>query len=123
MLTLHHIISDGWSQGVLLRELSVILEALREGREPQLPALSIQYADYSLWQRKWLEEGGVLKQQLAYWEKKLGGVAETLDLTTDYPRPSVQSFAGATHGFRLDQQLTKQLKKLAERAGGKLYMR
>src|SRR5947209_64038 len=122
MLNMHHIISDGWSTGILIKELGVIMEAFGKGRSPELPPLPIQYADYSIWQRQWLEEGGVLKQQLAYWQEKLAGVPESLELTTDYPRPSVQSFAGATHQFVLDAQLTRQLKNLAERQGGTLYM-
>jgi len=122
MLNMHHIISDGWSMGILVRELGLIMEALRQGRDPELAPLPIQYVDYSVWQRRWLEEGGVLKQQLAYWQEKLGGVAETLDLATDYPRLSMQSYAGATQEFALDGQLTEQLKSLAERQGCTLYM-
>ncbi len=122
MLNMHHIISDGWSTGILIKELSVILEALRAGRRPELPALPIQYADYSVWQRTWLKENGVLDKQLGYWKEKLAGVPESLDLVTDYPRPSVQSVAGAVHEFALDSHLTAQLKRLAEQGGGTLYM-
>ncbi|HET8889403.1 MAG TPA: amino acid adenylation domain-containing protein, partial [Candidatus Angelobacter sp.] len=122
MLNMHHIISDGWSLGILIRELGLITEALKQGRRPELEPLPIQYADYSVWQRSWLEEGGILKQQLAYWQEKLAGVAESLDMATDYPRPSVQSFAGATREFMLDAELTEQLKMVAERQGGTLFM-
>ncbi|HYK02057.1 MAG TPA: amino acid adenylation domain-containing protein, partial [Thermoanaerobaculia bacterium] len=122
MLNMHHIISDGWSLGVLIRELGVIMDALRNGRSPELPPLPIQYVDYSVWQRRWLEEGGILEQQLAYWKQKLSGVPEILELATDYPRPSVQSFAGSTYTFALDARLTAQLKRLAEQQGGTLYM-
>ncbi|HEX8617331.1 MAG TPA: amino acid adenylation domain-containing protein, partial [Thermoanaerobaculia bacterium] len=122
MLNMHHIISDGWSVGVLIRELGIILDAFRDGRAPRLYPLPIQYADYSVWQRRWLEEGGVLEAQLAYWQQKLAGVPESLDLVTDYPRPSVQAFAGATHTFTLDAQLTGDLRSLAEQEGGTLYM-
>jgi amino acid adenylation domain-containing protein/FkbM family methyltransferase len=122
MLNMHHIISDGWSLGILIKELGLIMEAMRQGRRPELAPLPIQYVDYSVWQRKWLEEGGVLKQQLAYWQEKLAGVPESLDLVTDYPRPSVQSFAGATHEFALDAQLAEQLKNLAAQQGCTLYM-
>ena len=86
------------------------MDALRQGRSPELAPLPIQYVDYSVWQRRWLEEGGMLKRQLGYWQEKLAGVPESLDLATDYPRPSVQSFAGATQEFALDAQLTGQLK-------------
>ncbi|HEX6159519.1 MAG TPA: amino acid adenylation domain-containing protein, partial [Thermoanaerobaculia bacterium] len=108
LLNMHHIISDGWSLGVMLKELGAILDGA------QLPALPIQYVDYSVWQRRWLGEGGALENQLAYWQNKLTGVPESLDLLTDYPRPSVQSFAGATHAFTLDPQLTAQLKSLSQ---------
>ena len=94
MLNMHHIISDGWSLGILTQELGEILEALQQGRSPELMPLPIQYVDYVVWQRRWLEESGTLKRQLEYWQEKLTGVAESLDLTTDYPRPKVQSFAG-----------------------------
>ena len=114
---MHHIVSDGWSLGVLIKELGSIMEAFRQGRPPELAPLPIQYVDYSVWQRTWLEEGGILKQQLAYWQEKLAGVPESLDLATDYPRPSVRSFAGATYAFALDAQLTGQLKSLAEQQG------
>jgi amino acid adenylation domain-containing protein/thioester reductase-like protein len=122
MLNMHHIVGDGWSVGVLIKELGAILCALREGREPVLPPLPIQYADYSVWQRRWLDEGGKLERQLAYWQKKLAGVPESLDLPTDYPRPSVQSFAGKTHDFAIDPQLTARLAGLAERHGATLFM-
>src|SRR4029077_4078446 len=108
--------------GLLMKELNSIMEALRQGRSPELAPLPIQYADYAVWQRKWLEESGTLKQQLAYWQEKLAGVPESLELATDYPRPSVQSFAGATHKFSLDTQLTGQLKMLAEQRGCTLFM-
>ena len=122
LLNMHHIISDGWSLGVLIKELGVVTDALRAGRRPDLRPLPVQYADYSVWQRRWLEEGGVLKQQLGYWEEKLAGVPESLDLATDYPRPSVQSFAGATQEFALDGELAGQLKELATEQGGTLFM-
>ena len=122
MLNMHHIISDGWSAGILMKELGLILEALRQGRRPELAPLPIQYVDYSVWQRTWLQEGGILKQQLTYWQEKLAGVPESIDLLPDYPRPSVQSFAGATHRFTLDAQLSGQLKDLVRHQGGTLYM-
>ena len=122
MLNMHHIISDGWSLGILTQELGEILEALQQGRSPELKPLPIQYVDYAVWQRRWLEESGTLKRQLGYWQEKLAGVAESLDLTTDYPRPKVQSFAGGAHGFTLDPELTTKLKKIAEHRGCTLFM-
>ncbi|MGZ5444484.1 MAG: amino acid adenylation domain-containing protein, partial [Thermoanaerobaculia bacterium] len=121
MLNMHHIVSDGWSIGVLIQELRIAMDAFRAGRSPELPPLPIQYVDYSIWQRQWLE-AGTLQTQLAYWQKKLAGMPESLDLPTDYARPSVQSFAGATRGFALDADLTGRLKSLAEQQGGTLYM-
>jgi acyl carrier protein len=122
LLNMHHIITDGWSMGVLIKELDVIMDALRQGRRPDLPPLEIQYVDYAVWQRARLEAGGVLEQQLAYWQEKLAGVPERLDLPTDYSRPKVRSFVGATCEFTLDAELTGKLKRLAERKGGTLYM-
>ena len=116
LLNMHHIVNDGWSLGVLIRELGAILN----GQE--LPALPIQYADYSIWQRQWLEEGGVLETQLAYWQKQLAGVPESLDLPADHPRPRVRTFAGATRAFTFDAQLTAGLQRIAEQQGGTLYM-
>jgi len=122
LLNMHHIISDGWSTGVLIREFGMIMDALSKGEHPDIPPLPIQYVDYSVWQRKWLEEDGVLERQLAYWQKKLAGVPESLDLVTDYPRPGVQSSAGASHTFTMDARLTRQIKRLAEQQGCTLFM-
>ncbi|HET8891758.1 MAG TPA: amino acid adenylation domain-containing protein, partial [Candidatus Angelobacter sp.] len=122
LLNMHHIITDGWSLGILTRELGSIMETLRQGRNPELPTLPIQYVDYAVWQRAWLEESGTLQQQLGYWQEKLAGAAESLDLATDYSRPNIQGFAGATHVFTLDAQLTGQLKSMAQQQGGTLYM-
>ena len=127
MLNMHHIITDEVSMALLIKELGVIMECLREGRNPgqslDLPILPIQYLDFSIWQRRLLEDGGVLNQQLSYWQDKLAGVPESLNLATDYPRPTIQDSSGATSQiFRLDTQLTSQLKDLAEQQGCTLYM-
>ncbi|WP_254663559.1 condensation domain-containing protein, partial [Pseudoalteromonas sp. BMB] len=122
MLNMHHIISDGWSLGVMIKEFSQIMERLRVGKEVNLEPLPIQYVDYSVWQRKYLGEGGILEQQLGYWREKLSGVAETLDLVTDYPRGGVTSTAGARHLFTLDSGLSAQLKRLSEQQGSTLFM-
>ncbi|HET8798055.1 MAG TPA: amino acid adenylation domain-containing protein, partial [Thermoanaerobaculia bacterium] len=122
MLNMHHIISDGWSIGVLVHEMRAILEALQNGRDPELPPLPMQYVDYSVWQRRWLEEEGVLERQLGYWKTKLAGMPESLDLATDFPRPAVQTFEGATRPFLLDARLASQLRHLAEQEGGTLFM-
>ncbi|WP_231680265.1 condensation domain-containing protein, partial [Ralstonia pseudosolanacearum] len=82
LITMHHIVSDGWSQGVLARELGMLYEAYRSGGEDPLPALPIQYADYAVWQRRWLE-GGELQRQGTYWEQALAGAPTLLSLPTD----------------------------------------
>lgn len=138
ILNMHHIISDGWSMGVLVKEFAFIMDALRQGKNPNLPPLTFQYLDYSVWQRKWLggefsdgndgssqadsENQTMLQKQLTYWQQKLDAVSENLNLPTDFPRPNVQTFSGGRHLFSLDQQLTRQLKKLAEKQGCTLYM-
>ncbi|WP_010446091.1 condensation domain-containing protein, partial [Pseudomonas asplenii] len=86
LVTMHHIISDGWSAGVLTRELGLLYEAFREGAEDPLPALPVQYADYALWQRSWLS-GDVLQQQRQHWQQTLAGAPSLLTLPTDRPRP------------------------------------
>ncbi|HXD50679.1 MAG TPA: condensation domain-containing protein, partial [Burkholderiales bacterium] len=91
--TMHHIISDGWSSAVLVREVAALYEAFGAGRPSPLPELSVQYADYAMWQRDWLQ-GAVLEDHLAYWRHQLAG-APALDLPTDRPRPAVQTFNGA----------------------------
>ncbi|MFQ3244132.1 MAG: amino acid adenylation domain-containing protein [Arenicella sp.] len=122
ILTMHHIITDAWSMGVFVKEFGLIMDWLGQGKSPDLPSLPIQYLDYGVWQRKLLEEDGLLEQQLAYWQEKLAGVPESLNLITDYPRPSVRSFAGARQDFRLDAQLTSQLNNLAKQQGCTLFM-
>ncbi|HTN83814.1 MAG TPA: condensation domain-containing protein, partial [Sorangium sp.] len=88
VLTMHHIVSDGWSMGVLVRELGALYEAFSRGLPSPLPELPIQYADYAVWQRAWLS-GEVLEAQLAYWKKQLSGAPPALELPTDRPRPAV----------------------------------
>jgi FkbH-like protein len=109
---MHHIVSDGWSMGVLIREFAELYGAYREGRGDPLPALPIQYADYAQWQRHWLQ-GEVLERQLSYWREQLSGAAPVLELPTDRPRLAVQSHRGASLGMGLDAQLSGQLKVFA----------
>jgi len=101
LLNMHHIISDGWSIDILFKELGTILTASEQESKVTLPDLPIQYADYSIWQRKWIKESGVFEEQLSYWKEKLHGAPESLNLVTDYPRPSTPSFEGATESFLL----------------------
>jgi amino acid adenylation domain-containing protein len=121
MYTMHHIISDGWSMGVLIRELTTLYEAYAKGEEPALADLSIQYADYAQWQRQWLQ-GEVLEQQLNYWKQQLAGAPPLLELPTDFARPAIQTFRGATHRVSLSPALTTQLKQLSKREDVTLFM-
>ena len=100
LATMHHIVSDGWSMGVLISELSALYAAFSQGQEDPLPPLAVQYADYALWQRRWLE-GEVLKRQAAYWKTALAGAPALLTLPLDHARPAEQSFAGASVGCGL----------------------
>ncbi|WP_075343710.1 non-ribosomal peptide synthetase [Tenacibaculum agarivorans] len=119
-VVIHHIASDGWSEDILMNELLTTYTALESGSSPSLPALSLQYADYAIWQRKYFD-GEVLESQLSYWEAKLKGVS-TLDLPTDYPRPAVQSASGDYAGLTLDKELSNSLNELCEREGVTLFM-
>ncbi|HEY5758595.1 MAG TPA: condensation domain-containing protein, partial [Steroidobacter sp.] len=121
LLTMHHIVSDGWSLGVFIRELAETYQASSEGRAPRLPALSIQYADYAQWQRSWLQ-GDSQQQQVAYWRTRLAGINGQLDLPTDRKRPATQSYRGATVGVVIDAQLTSQLKGFAQAHDMTLFM-
>ena len=112
VLTMHHIVSDGWSRGVLYREIGALYEAFAAGRPSPLSELPIQYADYAQWQREWLQED-VLSEQAAYWSKQLAGSLPKLDLPTDRPRPSVQTFRGATHTFALPAELVDALRSVS----------
>jgi amino acid adenylation domain-containing protein len=100
LLNLHHIVSDGWSMGVLVRELGEIYGALAAGRPPALPPLPIQYADFAVWQRRWLR-GEVLARQLAWWRERLAGAPEVIELPADHPRPAVASLRGASLAVEL----------------------
>ena len=118
--TMHHIISDGWSSTVLVREVAALYEAFGAGRPSPLPDLSVQYADYAMWQRGWLQ-GAVLYDHLAYWRQQLAG-APVLELPTDRPRPAVQTFNGGAISFALSQDLSAALAALSRRTGATLYM-
>ena len=120
-VAMHHIISDGWSIGVAIKELAALYGALVAGRADPLPVLEIQYADYAQWQRQWLT-GPALQQQLDYWKHHLAGAPALLELPTDRPRPSARSHAGASVDFVVDAPLCADLKALARRHGATLYM-
>ena len=120
VLVLHHIISDGWSMGVLLGEMGRLYEGFVAGRETELEELPIQYGDYAEWQRNWLS-GAVLEEQLEYWRRQLAGMA-ALQLPTDRPRPPTQSFRGAAYSFYISAELTTALRALSKREGVTLFM-
>nr|WP_282445111.1 non-ribosomal peptide synthetase [Pseudomonas sp. W2Jun17] len=121
LLTLHHIVSDGWSMGVLTRELMALYQAFSHGQSDPLPLLPIQYADFAVWQRLWLS-GEVLHRQSTYWQQTLAGAPALLTLPTDRPRPAQQDYAGSSVEVRLDERLTAGLKALSQRHGTTLYM-
>jgi len=118
-LTMHHIISDGWSMGVLIGELVSLYEAFSKGDEPRLSELPIQYADFARWQHEWLT-GAVLEKQLAYWQKQLDDVT-TLQLPTDRPRPSIRSHHGSRQSFSLPREISESLMKLARNENVTLF--
>jgi amino acid adenylation domain-containing protein len=121
LLTLHHIIADGWSMGVFAREVAVLYEAFATDRPSPLPRLPIQYVDYAVWQRDWLQ-GAVLETQLAYWMQQLSGNLPVLQLHTDRPRPPVLSYRGARQTRVLSKHLAAALKALGQGEGATLFM-
>ncbi|HEX7241468.1 MAG TPA: amino acid adenylation domain-containing protein, partial [Longimicrobiaceae bacterium] len=119
--TLHHIVSDGWSRGVLVREVSALYAAVSRGETAALPDLPVQYADYAIWQRARMS-GEVLEAQIGYWKDRLAGAPPLLEVPTDHPRPPGQSPRGASHGFRLSPRLSGRLRVLSRREGTTLFM-
>jgi amino acid adenylation domain-containing protein len=120
LLVMHHIISDGWSLGVLMREVATLYQSYCEGKAGSLPELAIQYADYASWQREWLTEE-VLAGQLEYWREQLAGVPALLELPSDRPRPALQSYQGATESIELGTELSAALQALSQREGVTLF--
>ncbi|HYG65887.1 MAG TPA: amino acid adenylation domain-containing protein, partial [Thermoanaerobaculia bacterium] len=120
-LTMHHIASDGWSMGILVRETSALYAAFSEGRPSPLPELPLQYADFSAWQRSWLH-GAILESEITFWRRQLAGLPPRLELPTDRPRPAMQSFRGALRPVRLPADLTRQVQVVSRREGATLFM-
>src|SRR6185295_2558096 len=116
VLNLHHVAGDGWSVGVLFRELAALYEAFAAGRPSPLPAPPVQYADFAVWQREWLKEE-VLEAQLAYWRARLAGAPAVLELPTDRARPAEQSYRGAVTSFEVPAALAARLREAARREG------
>jgi amino acid adenylation domain-containing protein len=121
LLTMHHIVSDGWSMGVLIKEVATLYGAYSEGAASPLPELKVQYSDFAVWQRGWLQ-GAELERQLGYWREQLGGELPALELPTDHTRPAVPSNRGAQQRFQLSQETTAALKELSRREGVTLFM-
>ncbi|SFU42710.1 non-ribosomal peptide synthetase [Xenorhabdus koppenhoeferi] len=121
LLTQHHMISDGWSLNVLMYELTTLYRAFHQGQPDPLPELMVQYADYALWQRQWLQ-GEVLERQLNFWRDALQGAPALLELPTDKARPAVQSYRGDHVTFTLSPVLSEGLKALSQRHSSTLFM-
>lgn len=121
VIAMHHIISDGWSMGIFLRELATLYEAFRNGQPSPLPELSLQYADYSVWQREWMQ-GEVLDGQLSYWTQHLAGAPAALELATDRPRPAMQTFAGARQFTEIPLPLADKLRAFSRSEKVTIFM-
>ncbi|MDZ8188239.1 MAG: amino acid adenylation domain-containing protein [Nostoc sp. ChiSLP02] len=121
LVCMHHIVSDGWSIGVFVQELQALYNAYSIGQPSPLLPLPIQYADFAIWQRQWLQ-GEVLQNHLSYWEKQLANAPTFLPLPTDRPRPAVQTFNGSYHVFTLSVELTQRLLELSQQQGCTLFM-
>jgi amino acid adenylation domain-containing protein len=121
LLTMHHIISDGWSIGIFVRELMELYEAFVANRPSTLPSLAVQYVDFAVWHREWLH-GEVFAKAVSYWKEKLDGAVSLLELPTDRPRPPSQGFAGARQPLVIPQELTESLRQLAEQQNATLFM-
>jgi hypothetical protein len=129
LLTMHHIISDGWSMGVLVKEVGQLYEAYSQAGSAGGPAgvtsplaeLAVQYADYAVWQREYLQ-GAELERQLSYWREQLAGAPPVLELPTDRPRPALQSYRGASIAFVVDEELCAQIEDLTRRQGVTTFM-
>ncbi|MFK4383739.1 amino acid adenylation domain-containing protein [Bradyrhizobium sp. USDA 223] len=121
LLTQHHIVSDGWSIGVLMRELGALYRAFAAGKDDPLPPLAIQYPDYAAWQRQWLS-GERLQRQFDYWREALADAPAMLELPTDRPRPPIRSLAGASLPIEIDTELASGIKRLSQSNGASVFM-
>ncbi|MBR8838803.1 MAG: amino acid adenylation domain-containing protein [Stigonema ocellatum SAG 48.90 = DSM 106950] len=121
LLTIHHIVFDGWSMGVLMQELATIYSNLCNNLSPELPELPIQYADFAIWQRQWLQTEG-LQTQLDYWKQRLKDAPSLLELPTDRPRPPIQTFQGAIEYAECSVELSKALANFSRQEGATLFM-
>ncbi|HEV2852358.1 MAG TPA: non-ribosomal peptide synthase/polyketide synthase [Thermoanaerobaculia bacterium] len=121
LLTMHHIVSDGWSMGILVREVATLYNSRVTGQPTHLPELPIQYGDFAAWQRRWLE-GAALEREIAWWQRRLAGAPTALELPTDRPRPLVKTSRGAVRRAVLPAALTARLREVSRRSGSTLFM-
>jgi amino acid adenylation domain-containing protein/non-ribosomal peptide synthase protein (TIGR01720 family) len=121
LITMHHMISDGWSFGIFMRELLQLYQAFQSGQPSPLEPLAIQYVDFAAWQREWLQ-GPEIAKQLAYWQQQLGGTLPALELPTDHPRPAIQSYRGAHLPFQLPDALTRHLNSFSQQEHITMFM-
>ncbi|MEH2135788.1 non-ribosomal peptide synthetase [Nostoc sp.] len=121
LINMHHIVSDGWSMGVFVREFRQAYTAFVQNQTPSLALLPIQYSDYANWQRNWLQ-GEVLETQINYWKHQLQDAPPLLELPTDYPRPALQSYRGARYLYSLTPELSAGIKALSQEQGISLFM-
>lgn len=121
LLSMHHIASDGWSTGILMHELATFYESFITGKPPSLPSLQIQYADFAVWQRQWLQ-GENLNKQLLYWKERLRDAPTALDLPVDRPRPSVRTYHGRKQGTIFPAYLCEAIRSLGQQEGSTLFM-
>jgi amino acid adenylation domain-containing protein len=122
LLSVHQIVADGWSMQILLQDLWTIYNALAAGIRPLLPDLQVQYADFARWQRSWLQSGGKIEKQLAYWKEQLHDPLPRLEIRSDVPRPDRQTFRGAKTPIEISQHVTRALKELCRGEGISLFM-
>ena len=121
LITMHHIISDGWSLGVLVKEMSHLYSRLSKGKSADLDELQIQYADYAVWQREWLS-GEELERQMSYWRQRIEAGAEIAEIASDYPRPAVATHRGASERIKLSREMSEGLKAVSRQQGATLFM-
>ena len=118
---LHHIVSDGWSRGILIREVSALYQAFSRGEPSPLPELKVQYGDFAVWQRERLR-GEALEREIDFWKDELAGAPALLDLPTDRPRPPVQTYRGGAESFTFSAELSQRLKALSQKQGTTMFM-
>ncbi|MEH1900561.1 MAG: amino acid adenylation domain-containing protein [Nostoc sp.] len=120
VFTIHHIVADGWSTGVIIHEITALYKSFHSGKPSSLPELPVQYADFAIWQRQWLQT--VQSSQMAYWKQQLGGNLPVLQLPTDRPRPAIQAFRGRKQPWQISKTLTEALKSLSQKKAVTLFM-